>query len=70
MSVSLADVGAQIDALGAHALRIKRERDQYREALEDILLGAEMMLQPAMNLTGSFLGYVKEVKRVAEENLK
>jgi hypothetical protein len=70
MSTSLADVGRQIDALGETAVRIKRERDQYRDALEDILLGVHLMQQPAVNLTGAFARYVGEVKRVAEEALK
>lgn len=33
--------------------------------LADIVLGADMMLQPALGIKGSMLGYIQEVKRVA-----
>ena len=36
------------------------------EGLKDILLGAKLMKQPAMKLTGAFKAYVDEVQRVAQ----
>lgn len=38
---------------------------ELKALLADIRLGAEMMLQPALQLSGSMRGYVQEVKRVA-----
>lgn len=38
---------------------------ELRAVLRDIAMGAEMMLQPACNVTGAMRGYVQEVKRVA-----
>ena len=43
---------------------------ELEATLKDIVVGADIMLEPALNLTGSFLGYVREVKRVAEAVLK
>lgn len=40
---------------------------ELRAILRDIAMGADMMLQPALNLHGAMLGYVNEVKRVATE---
>jgi hypothetical protein len=39
------------------------------DTLKDLIYGAEMMLQPSMRLSGAFLRYVEEVKRVAKEGL-
>lgn len=69
-AVTAVDVSKAIDNLGNTAKRIKAERDELVDVLRDIRMGADMMLQPALNLTGSFLGYVKEVRRVADEALK
>ena len=63
------DLDGEFSKLAQTALRIKRERDEMEAALRDIVLGAEMMLQPALNLQGAFLSYVREVKRVAEAPL-
>ena len=38
-------------------------------ALRDIILGADMMLQPVLGLKGSILHYVQEVKRIARSGL-
>jgi hypothetical protein len=40
-----------------------------RATLQDIVFGADCMLQPALSLKGSFLRYVQEVKAVAEAGL-
>lgn len=43
------------------------ERVQELKALlRDIAFGAAMMLQPEMQLKGAMLGYVREVRRVAD----
>ena len=59
-----------IDDFTATAMRIKAERDEFEAALKDLRLGADMMLEPALGLRGAMLGYVKEVRRVADEALK
>lgn len=64
------NLAKQIDTFGATAIAIKMQRDTLADALRDIRMGADMMLQPACNLTGSIRGYVLEVKRVATEGLK
>lgn len=64
------DVDGAMDKLKSTALRIKAERDEFEAALRDIRMGADMMLQPALGLRGAMLGYVKEVRRVADEALK
>lgn len=38
---------------------------ELKALLADIAMGADMMLQPVLNLQGAMLGYVNEVKRVA-----
>lgn len=63
------NVAKQIDKLGASALAIKQQRDDLAAVLRDIAMGADMMLQPAMQLTGAIRGYVMEVKRVARAGL-
>lgn len=66
------DRDAEFDALlGAedhHDVVVLSDAERIQELkalLADIRLGAEMMLQPVMNLQGAILGYVREVKRVA-----
>lgn len=70
LTVPEINLAKQIDTFGATALVIKMQRDTLADALRDIRMGADMMLQPACNLTGSIRGYVLEVKRVATEGLK
>jgi hypothetical protein len=43
---------------------------ELEDALKDLLYGAELMLQPSMRLSGAFLRFVEEVKRVAKEGLQ
>lgn len=64
-----AKVSAQIDQLGETARTFCNQRDDARAALLDIISGCEQMQQPALNLTGSFAGFVAEVKRVAQAGL-
>lgn len=64
------DVGAAIDKVGATALVIKMQRDSLADTLRDIALGAQMMLEPSMHITGTFERYVREVLRVAREGIK
>jgi hypothetical protein len=60
------DLKADLEQFGQTALRIKRERDELAATLKDLVFGAELMLEPSMQLTGAFRAYVLEVKRVAE----
>lgn len=69
-AVTAVDVSKAIDNLGNTAKRIKAERDDLVDVLRDIRMGADMMLQPVLGLHGAMLGYVKEVRRVADEALK
>lgn len=69
-AVTAVDVSKAIDKLGDTARRIKAERDELVDVLRDIRMGADMMLQPVLGLHGAMLGYVKEVRRVADEALK
>jgi hypothetical protein len=39
---------------------------ELKALLADIRLGADMMLEPVLGLKGAMLGYVKEVRRVAD----
>jgi len=66
-----AELAAQLDQLHASVLRIKAERDAYRDALLDIALGAEMMLQPNLYSMPNWVErYITEVRRVAREAVK
>lgn len=47
--------------LGEWAAHVKELEDR----LIDLRLGAEMMLEPALNATGTFKRYAEEVKRIA-----
>ena len=38
---------------------------ELEDRLIDLRLGAEMMLEPALNATGTFKRYAEEVKRIA-----
>lgn len=38
--------------------------------LRDLIMGADMMLQPALQLSGAMRGYIQEVKRVAQAGLR
>lgn len=69
MNATVGQVSAQIDKLADTAFTFRTERDQAQDALKDIIRGCDMMLQPALNLTGSFVGFVNEVKRVAQAGL-
>jgi hypothetical protein len=62
-------LNADIDKLGATALRIRDERDAMAGALRDIAFGAQMLLD-AGGWTGAALAYIKEVKRVALNGLR
>lgn len=64
------DVGTAIDKLVATGLRIKAERDEFEAALLEIRVAADVMLEPAIDLRGAMRGWVKEVRRVADEALK
>jgi hypothetical protein len=64
------DVDGALDKLRTSALRVKAERDEFEAALRDIRMGADMMLQPALGVHGAMLGYIKEVRRVADEALR
>lgn len=58
------EVTAQIDQLGATALKIRDQRDVAVGALRDIHFGAQMLVDSGV-WSGAALGYIKEVKRVA-----
>lgn len=72
MSAAEINISAQIDKLAATGLTIKRERDEAQDALRDIIRGADMMLQMPGVLApkGWVLGYIQEVKRVAQAGLQ
>lgn len=57
------------DALEARCKVLQDEVCRLRAVLLDLKFGADGMLQPALGLTGSFLSYVLEVRRVCEGNL-
>jgi len=38
---------------------------EAKARLADIVRGCDMMLQPALNITGSMRGFIEEIKRVA-----
>jgi hypothetical protein len=57
-----------VEKLMAVALKVKRERDEFQDALIDLAFGADMMIETRA-LTGAFLSYAKEVRRVAREAL-
>lgn len=63
-------VHQQITKLAETALTIRAQRDEARAVLRDIAMGAEMMLEPALQLSGSMRRYVEEVKRVALAGLQ
>ena len=48
---------------------IEHKLECAKFALRDILLGCDMMLEPALGLKGSMLHYVQEVKRIARSGL-
>jgi hypothetical protein len=60
---------ADVDALGATALRIRDERDEMAGALRDIAFGMQMQLDSGV-WSGAALGLIKEIKRVAEAGLR
>jgi hypothetical protein len=62
-------VQAQITKLTDTALTIKDQRDEAHAALRDIIQGADMMLQPALQVKGAMRHYIQEVKRVATQGL-
>lgn len=68
--ITAADVMAAADNLGVTGLRIKAERDEFAAALLEIRVAADVMLEPAIDLRGAMRGWVKEVRRVADEALK
>lgn len=43
----------------------KERIEELKVLLADIHMGAVMMLEPALNVTGAMRGYVSEVKRVS-----
>lgn len=64
------NLAADIQKFGQTALRIKRERDELAATLQDLVFGADLMLEPSMQLTGAFRAYVLEVRRVAQAVLE
>jgi hypothetical protein len=59
---------------GCEEPELERDEAEMRIAeleatLRDIVLGADMMLQPALMLRGAMKGYVEEVRRVARAGL-
>lgn len=61
-----ADVREQLaDEVRAITVTPAERIAELKALLRDIAVGADMMLQPALGLRGSMLGYVREVKRVA-----
>lgn len=70
MSATVAAVHQQITKLAETAGRIKEQRDEAYAVLRDIILGADMMLEPALQLSGTMRRYVEEVKRVALAGLQ
>lgn len=45
--------------------KLEGDLAEAKARLADLAAGADMMLQPAMQLSGAFKHYVEEVKRVA-----
>lgn len=70
MNAATIDLAPSLDKLLDTAKRIKAERDEFEAALREIRLGADMMLEPALELRGAMRGYVKQVRDVADEALK
>jgi hypothetical protein len=68
-STATRELNAAVDQLGATALRIRDERDEMAAALRDLAFGATLLLDGGL-LSGAFLSFVKEVKRVAEAGLR
>jgi hypothetical protein len=62
-------LNADIDKLGATALRIRDERDDMAAALNQIRLGCQIMLDGGA-LAGPLLAFVKNIKRVADAGLR
>lgn len=69
MSALETQVHQQITKLAETAQTIKAQRDEAYAVLRDIVMGAEMMLHPAVQISGSMRRYVEEVKRVAQAGL-
>ncbi len=57
------DLAASIDRLTETGLRIKHQRDNMLEILRDLVRAADMV---APVFSGAALGYIMEVKRVAQ----
>lgn len=68
-AVTLDTISGQVAQLSTTVDRIKQERDRYEAALRDIIFGCDCFLQPGLSLTGAVAGFVKEIRRVASENL-
>lgn len=58
---------AEFDTLLTDEVQLsdKERIEELKALLADIHMGAEMMLAPALNVTGAMRGYVSEVKRVS-----
>lgn len=70
MSALETQVHQQITKLAETAQTIKAQRDEAYAVLRDLVLGAEMMLNPALQISGSMRRYVEEVKRGAAGGLQ
>ena len=61
----------EIDIAEGQAMDIDGNRiAALRDVLRDIAQGADMMLHPALKVTGALRGYIEEVKRVATEGAR
>lgn len=52
------------------AVVLQMQRDALADTLRDISLGAQMMLEPAMQISGTFEQFAREVLRVSRAGLK
>lgn len=71
MSATQATVIAKIETLADTVFTIKHQRDTAQDALRDIIVGADMMLQMPADIApkGWMLRYIQAVKSVAEAGL-
>ena len=69
MSAAVDQIHQQVTQIAEKVDIIKAQRDEAYAVLRDIILGADMMLEPALQLSGTMRRYVEEVRRVARAGL-